>query len=290
MKKQLLKSVVLLLAIFLTTNIASANTPIKKGILLVSFGSSYPETRVSFDNIEKDVKKAFPNVEIRWAYTSKIIRTKLRTRGENINSPAMALAQMAEDGFTHIAVQSLHIIPGLEYNNLKNTVKEFNLIPKSLKRITIGTPLLYKHKDNEKVAKAIKNIFASKLSQKDAFVFMGHGTEHISNIYYPGFEYYLKKESPKFVLGTVEGYPTLQNTINELKKMKAKTVYLTPLMSVAGDHARNDMAGNESKSWKTILEKNHFKVKSILVGLGEYDNIVDIWIEHLKIAFNELNK
>jgi len=290
MKNKILKSLILVLAIFAAINIANANTPIKKGILLVSFGSSYPETRVAFDNIEKNVKKAFPNVEIRWAYTSKIIRKILKTRGETINSPAMALAQMAEDGFTHVAVQSLHIIPGLEYNNLKKTVKEFNLIPKAFKQITIGTPLLYNHQDNEKVAKAIKNIFVSKLSHIDAFVFMGHGTQHISNIYYPGFEYYLKRECPKFVLGTVEGYPTLQNTVNELKKMKAKTIYLTPLMSIAGDHARNDMDGNGPNSWKTILEKNHFKVVSILVGLGEYDDIVNIWIEHLKIAINELNK
>lgn len=282
------KTVILLLLTVLISISAFAKQPDKKGILLVTFGSSYPETRVAFQNIEKEMAKAFPNIPIRWAYTSKIIRNKLRKRGENINSPAMALAQMAEDGFTHVAVQSLHIIPGLEYNALRQTVSAFNHMPKALKQITLGKPLLFSNEDNEKLAHAIKNIFADKLPQADAFVFMGHGSEHASNIYYAGFQYYLSQQSPKFMMGTVEGFPTLQNVMDKIEKNHVKSIWLTPFMSVAGDHARNDMAGDEDDSWKIILQKKNIEVKPILKGLAQYNSVVAIWIEHLKIAVDEL--
>ncbi len=290
MKKIVLKSAMAILLTALISISAFAKQPYKKGILLVTFGSSYPETRVSFKNIEQEVKKAFPNIPIRWAYTAKKIRKKLERRGEKINSPAMALAEMAEEGFTHVAVQSLHIIPGFEYNALKRTVSAFNHMPKMLKRITLGTPLLFSHEDNEKLAHAIKEVCADKLPKADAFVFMGHGTEHAANIYYSGFQHYLKQQSPKFIMGTVEGSPTLQNVLTEIENKKIKSIWLAPFMSVAGDHARNDMAGDEDDSWKIILQKKNIEVKPVLRGLAEYDNIVAIWIEHLKTAVDELPK
>ncbi|WP_421920776.1 sirohydrochlorin cobaltochelatase [Marinifilum sp.] len=258
------------------------------GILLVTFGTSYPEARVAFANIEKKVKDAFPDVEVRWAYTSKIIRRILKKRGNNIDSPSEALAKMGEEGFTHIAVQSLHVIPGEEFENLKLTVNAFNKMPKGIQIAKLGNPLLFLDEDNQAMASFLDGKFADITNSKSALLFMGHGTHHAANIYYPGFQYYLQQKSDKYFLGTVEGYPMLEQIIPQLKAQKIKKVVLTPFMTVAGDHARNDMAGDEDDSWKTILEKEGFEVECILKGMAEYDDVVNIWINHLKKVYENL--
>jgi sirohydrochlorin cobaltochelatase len=260
----------------------------KKGILLVTFGTSYPEARKSFTNIEEKVRIEFPGVEIRWAYTSKIIRSILKKRGESIDSPAEALAKMGEDGFTHVAVQSLHVIPGEEYENLYATVMAFNKMPKGIQVAVIGQPLLYSHPDNKRLASFVDHTFHEMVEKKKALVFMGHGTHHQSNIYYPGFQYYLNQYSDAYLMATVEGYPSLSQVIAELKTQGVKNVTLSPFMSVAGDHARNDMAGDEEDSWKSILEKEGFEVEIILKGLAEYDEVVNVWVDHLKEVYASL--
>ena len=286
------KLLVLLLSI-LTANSVSAHPnhkkeTEKKGILLVTFGSSYPETRVAFENIDKIVKTEFPDVEIRWAYTSKMIRKIIRKRGGEVDSPAEALAKMGEDGFTHVAVQSLHIIPGEEYDNLKLTVDAFNKMPKGIQVAKLGAPLLFKDEDHNKLANILHEQFKENINSKTAVLFMGHGTHHQSNIYYPGFEYYLKQKSDQYFMGTVEGFPLLDAIIPQLKKKGIKKVVLTPFMSVAGDHARNDMAGEEEDSWKEILEKEGFKTEIVMNGLAEYDDVVEVWVKHLNEVYHDL--
>jgi sirohydrochlorin cobaltochelatase len=291
MKKYTIVLFMLLSFIVVQSEMACAhkNQENKKGILLVTFGSSYPETQVAFKNIDKMVKAEFPNVEIRWAYTSKMIRKIIRKRGGEVDSPAEALAKMGEDGFTHVAVQSLHIIPGEEYDNLKHTVEAFNGMPKGINVTEIGTPLLFLDHDQMQLADALHQMFNSKLNSKTAVLFMGHGSHHQSNIYYPGFEYYLKLKSDQYYMGTVEGFPMLDAIIPQLKSRGIKKVILTPFMSVAGDHARNDMAGSEEDSWQSVLEKEGFNTEIVLTGLAEYDDVVDIWIKHLKEAYQKLS-
>lgn len=277
-----------ILLVLTSMQLTAKNTVDKKGILLVSFGSSYPSAQASFQNIEAKVHASFPETEVRWAYTSKIIRHKLAKQGTHIDSPSEALAKMAEDGFTQVAVQSLHIIPGSEYNDLRQTVNAFEGLPKGIQKIKLGDPLIFKHEDNLELATAIDQLFKNKVGKNEALLLMGHGTEHNANICYPGFQYYLEQVSDKYLLGTVEGVPTLDDMLQKLKSMKVKTVYLTPLMSVAGDHANNDMAGDHASSWKSQLEKEGYEVKIIMKGLAEYDEVVKIWINHLKKAYNEL--
>jgi len=194
----------------------------------------------------------------------------MKKRGKQIDSPTEALAKMGENGFTHVAVQSLHIIPGEEYSNLKLTVEAFNKMPKGIQVCTLGTPLLFTDTDNKKVATFIDAEYKNRTGVQSAVVFMGHGTHHSSNIYYPGFQYYLNQ------------------VISELKTNKIEDITLVPFMSVAGDHAKNDMAGDEPDSWKSVLEKEGFKVETVLKGLAEYNPVVEVWVEHLKGAFNHL--
>ncbi len=265
--------------------------PFKKGILLVTFGTSIPEAQISFKNIDTKVKETFKGVDVRWAYTSAIIRHKLaKENRENLDSVAMALAKMMDEGFTYVVIQSLHTIRGEEYDDLVNTANAFKHIPNGFKGVVVGNPLLSSQEDIERVAKAIISAIPEKRKKKEAVVLMGHGTPHPANAFYAALMFNLQQMDPNIFIGTVEGSPGIDDIKKMLKGKKIKKVYLMPFMSVAGDHARNDMAGNEADSWKSILTESGIKCNVVLKGTAENDKMVAIWIDHLKAADSHFNK
>jgi len=261
--------------------------PMKNGILLVAFGSTVPEAQISFENIDRSVKKAFPGVEVYWAYTSRIIIAKMAKEGKNLSTPVEALAKMMGEKFTHVAVQALHVIPGEEFHGLAQNVRRFEGMSKGIERVSVGYPLLATSEDLQRVADAMIKIIPPERKKKDAVVFMGHGTHHPADVYYAALNYHVHKLDPNIFVATVEGWPEIDDVIKDLKKEGLDKVYLMPLMSVAGDHARNDMAGPEEKSWKSILEKEGIDCEPVLKGLAEYREFVDIWVDHLKAAFSQ---
>ena len=261
--------------------------PMKNGILLVAFGSTVPEAQISFENIDRSVKKAFPGVEVYWAYTSRIIIAKMAKEGKNLSTPVEALAKMMGEKFTHVAVQALHVIPGEEFHGLAQNVRRFEGMSKGIERVSVGYPLLATSEDLQRVAEAMIKIIPPERKKKDAVVFMGHGTHHPADVYYAALNYHVHKLDPNIFVATVEGWPEIDDVIKDLKKEGLDKVYLMPLMSVAGDHARNDMAGPEEKSWKSILEKEGIDCEPVLKGLAEYREFVDIWVDHLKAAFSQ---
>lgn len=258
--------------------------PVKKGILLVAFGTSVPEAQSAFTNIEKKVKETFPDVPVRWAYTSEIIREKLAKEGQQLDSVAVALSRMKDEDFTHVAVQSLHTIPGAEYHDLIKTAYAFQDMPDGIRKILVGYPLLGTTDDLQKVADAMTAHFPQERKTDEAVILMGHGTHHPGNAFYPAIQYYFWKKDPNVFVGTVEGSPSLDDVLRTLKEKHITTAYLMPFMAVAGDHARNDMAGDEEDSWKSILTKAGIKPVVILKGAAEYDEVVAVWIEHLKVV------
>jgi sirohydrochlorin cobaltochelatase len=262
--------------------------PMKKGILLVAFGSTIPEAQVSFENIDRSVKKRFPGVEVYWAFTSRIIIAKMAKEGKHLSTPVEALARMMGEKFTHVAVQALHVIPGEEFHGLVENVRRFEGMSKGIKQITVGYPLLATSEDLQRVAKAMLTIIPPERKKRDAVLFMGHGTHHPADVYYAALNYHLQKLDNNIFVGTVEGWPEIDYFIEDLKKGGIKKTYLMPLMSVAGDHARNDMAGPEEDSWKSILEKEGIRCEPVLKGLAEYQEFVDMWVDHLNTAFSQL--
>jgi sirohydrochlorin cobaltochelatase len=262
----------------------------KKGILLVAFGSTYSEARQAQEKFGENVKAEFPGIEVRWAYTSAIVRNKLKKQGIQIDSPAGALAKFSGDGFSHIAVQSLHIIPGLEYEDLSATVNAFRGIPKGFQTILLGAPLLYMSSDIKKVVNIVDSLLPAGFKKGDALVFMGHGTDHPSDNFYAAMQYHLWEKSSLFFMATVEGLPDLSSLIPKLSAQKVKTVWITPFMSIAGDHAHNDMAGTSPDSWKSQLQRAGFNVKIIMKGLIEFECVTDLWINHLKTIVDELDR
>jgi len=263
--------------------------PDKTGILLVAFGTSVPEATSAIDALVKDAEAAFPGVPVRLAYSSKIIRDKLAAQGVQKRSPAQALADMAAEGFTKVAVQSLHSIPGREYNDIKATTELFRVMPKGIARVAVGRPLLYLPEDIEKAAETLLPTLP-KHRKGEAVVLMGHGTEHPANAAYSALQLALWKHDPMVFVATVESLPGLDALIPQLKRHGVRTAYLVPFMSVAGDHAHNDMAGKEADSWASRLAAAGVTPKPVLVGQGSRPAMAALWIAHLKDAMTELEQ
>lgn len=279
----------LLLVVTATSAFADHNEKTgKKGILLVAFGTSVPEAQAAFANIDAMVKEKFGNISVFWAYTSHIIRHKLAKQGHPHLSTAEALARMADQGFTTVAVQSLHTIPGEEFHAMQGIAKAFETMPDGFSKVTVGRPLLNTNQDMMNAAKALLASVPAERQSNEAVVFMGHGTPHPANIYYPGMQYYMERLDPLAFVGTVEGTPSLDDVLKELRQANVKKAYLIPLMSVAGDHARNDMAGDEDDSWISVLTKAGITCIPVLQGMAEKEPVVAIWVQHLQTAVDQL--
>ena len=254
--------------------------PQKIGILLVAFGSSEASAQVSFDNIDKRVKAAYPDIPVRWAFTSHIIRKKLASQGKQLDSPEVALAKMLDEKFTHVAVQSLHTISGAEYSDLRRTVDAFKSMG-GFQNVMLGYPLMATQADMQRTVDAILATIPKQRKKDEAVVLMGHGTHHPANAFYAALMFQLQLKDPNIFVGTVEGYPDVDLIKDLLLKKKMKKAYLIPFMSVAGDHAKNDMAGDEDDSWKSVLTKAGFECVPVLKGTAEYDEFADIWVDHV---------
>ena len=284
-KKFVIPFLVIFLSIFLAATPWAGSqghkAPKKVGILLVAFGSSIPSAQVAFENIDTKVKATYPGIPVRWAYTSHIIRKKLAKQGKYLDSPEMALARMLDDGFTHVAVQSLHTIAGSEYHDLRRTVGAFK-VTGGFERIILGNPLLATQEDMQRAVAAVIETIPKEREKNDAVVLMGHGTRHPSNAFYAALMFQLQLIDPNIFVGTVEGYPEVDDIKDWLLKKKIKKAYLMPFMSVAGEHAKNDMAGPEDDSWKSVLTKAGITCVPILKGTAEYESFIDIWVSHIK--------
>ena len=280
--------VILLIALCGPALAGHKERPPKKGILLVAFGTTVPEARSALDNIGEKAALRFPGIEIRWAYSSRIVREKLAQKGQSFDSPAMALARMMDDGFTQVAVQSLHTIPGEEFHALQQTTQAFSGLPKGMDKVVLGLPLLADPGDVERCAEAIMASLPPERKKGEAVVLMGHGTHHPANIYYSGLQYSLNRLDPLVLVGTVEGTPSLADVEQTLESRKVTKVYLQPFMAVAGDHAMNDMAGDEEDSWKSVLRGKGLSTVSVMRGTAEIPAFVEIWLNHLQAALERL--
>lgn len=254
----------------------------KTGILLAAFGTSVPGADKVYANIQSKAELLFPDVDIYWAYTSKVIREKLAAQGQTFNSPVQALALMAEHGFSKVAMQSLLIIPGLEHHDLIMARSSLEGLPKGIEKIKLAPPLLSESKDLERFTQAMLANIPAGREPDEAVIFMGHGSVHPANVFYAGLQYHFWIHDENIFVGAVEGIPGLEDILPLLEKKKIRKVHLLPLMVVAGDHAVKDMAGRQADSWVSVLKKRRIDAGVIMKGLGSFDNIVEIWMDHLK--------
>lgn len=259
----------------------------KKAVLVVSFGTSYNDSREkTIGAVEKKVAEAFPDYDQKRAFTSQIIIDKVAKRdGEKIDNVTEAMQKLVDEGYGTVVVQPTHVMNGEEYDEMRELIAPFE---KNFVSIKYGQPLLTSSDDYATVIEAIAKETPQLQDKTCAVVFMGHGTEHFANATYSALDYRFKAlgYNNAFV-GTVEGYPDLDKIKADLANFKPKKVVLIPLMIVAGDHANNDMAGDEEDSWKTQLKKEGYEVECVIKGLGEYSGIQDAFVEHCKEAMTE---
>lgn len=250
----------------------------KTAILIISFGTSYENTREkTIGAVERAINKEFRDADIFRAFTSNIIINKMKKNGIYIDTVCEALERIYKIGYTHVYCQPTHIIGGEEYDKLCSDILKFN---NHFVLLKIGKPLLYNTSNFSKLIEALKGVI--EFSEDTAYVLMGHGTEHTANMAYPAFDYWLKQSGyPNVFVGTVEGYPTLDTVISQLDRKSYSNVILIPMMLVAGDHVQNDMAGENDNSWKSILIKHGYNVITKLNGLGEYEQLHSLYIQHI---------
>ncbi|MDR1079413.1 MAG: sirohydrochlorin cobaltochelatase [Deltaproteobacteria bacterium] len=291
--------------------LAFERKPQKPAIVLAAFGTTEPEALDAILNIDRKVKAAFPGYDVHLAFTSNIIRDVWHGRAGDaafkkanpnipaelytINNALTELAKIQEDGARLVLVQSLHVTDGEEYTDLAKLVDaldKYNTVKSVLKPfpwIGVGEPALGTGDGQPAyLDRGVRALAPLAQQAKDAgavLVLMGHGNEHMTQQIYKKLEAALRKAyGPQIYIGTVESPPHAPEIIAAIQKDSAapKDVLLAPLMIVAGDHARNDMAGDEDDSWASAFRAAGFNVATHLQGLGSNDSWADIYVEHLK--------
>ncbi len=296
--------------------ILSSHLQAKTAIIIASFGTTKPQAVKSIDNITSRVKSAFPGIEVRVVFTSNIIRSIWAKRARNpkewtdkgiseeilfTKNILSTFGDLKSKGFKDVIVQPTHLFHMEQYHDLMqyvNAVKSIKTIRdkwRPFNKIALGRPALGTvgdvypyHDDLKKAVKTLANDVALAGQKNAALVYMAHGNELWSTGIYVELQQLMRKTYPdvKTFIGGVEGYPGLEEIKKNLGHYspKIENILLKPLMIVAGDHAKNDMAGDEENSWKTVLSKAGFNVKIILKGLGSNNQFADLFINHIKDA------
>ncbi|MFA5658011.1 MAG: sirohydrochlorin cobaltochelatase [Oscillospiraceae bacterium] len=256
----------------------------KRAILAVSFGTSFDDTREkTIEAIRHDFQAEYPDFYVESAFTSGMIIRSLKKRGVNVLNVPEAMASLLSEGFDEVFIQPTHIIKGEEFDKLCFEAKAFSGRFLTLK---IGSPLLSTEADKNEVVQIISKNYSSQ--KKRAVVLMGHGTtHHVNPVYSEMNERFKAVGRNDIFVGTVEAAPSIDDVLSQLKAGGYNAAILAPFMLVAGDHANNDMASNKPDSWKSILEKNNILVTAVLKGLGEYPEIRDLYLKHLKKVMEE---
>ena len=257
-----------------------ASAEAKPVLLAVSFGSSFNETReANIDAIEADLQAAYPEYEVRRAFTSQIVIDILEEReGMEIDNVTEAMDRLVADGVKEVVVQPTHVMPGFEYDDVMAEIADYADKFDSMK---VGNALLTSDEDYDAVVAALLEETAAYNAEGTALVFMGHGTHHEANETYTRLQKRLHAAgATNYFIGTVEGAPLVDEVLTAVQATDATKVVLLPLMIVAGDHANNDMAGDEEGSWKDVFTKAGYEVECVLKGLGEYAGIRALQVKH----------
>jgi sirohydrochlorin cobaltochelatase len=276
--------------------------PDKPAIVLAPYGTLHSAALATYDRIRAAYERAFPGSPIRMAFTSRLMIERLREK-EGISVPSLpaALAELHDLGCERAVVQSLQIVPGGEFHQAAALVQalQSGAKPCSL-RLAVGLPLLSGLPDCRRVASILPSFWGTAAGanaadntletrgREEAVLLVGHGTGHPADALYSLLAHVLKRENRDVFLGTIEGYPGLPELVPELKGSGAGAVRLLPFLLVAGGHAQNDISGQSPSSWKSVLEREGFSVSVDLRGLGEFPEIVSLFLEHTRSALSKM--
>jgi len=251
----------------------------KPVLLAVSFGTSYDNLDASIGGVEAALAAAYPEYELRRAFTAQTVIDIIAERdGIETDNVTEAMDRLVADGVKEVVIQPTHVMNGFEYDDMMKEVAPYADKFDSMK---IGKAILTTDDDFAKLIASITEETAEYNNEETAVVFMGHGTHHEQNAVYSTLQQKLAEAGyTNYFIGTVEAAPALEDVMAAVKETGAKKVVLLPLMIVAGDHANNDMAGDEEDSWKTAFINAGYEVECVLKGLGEYAGVQQIIVEH----------
>ena len=254
----------------------------QKALVVVSFGTTYPDALCAIEHVEERLRREFPGHDFYRAFTSGIVIRKLqRVRGVSVDTPEQLLEKLVQRGYTELLCQPTHVLNGLEYDKMCAQLAAF---AGRFSSIRLGRPLLSAQEDYEICCHTVMESFPT-LGEDEALVLMGHGTDHFANASYSQLENTFRALGYERVyVGTVEGFPDLDYVMQRLEKRRIRRVLLAPFLIVAGDHAKNDLAGDGEDSWKSILERAGYSTRVELRGLGSLDGIAERFAEHLHCA------
>ena len=265
----------------------------KDAIVVMSFGTTFKDTREkTIDATVAEIQAAHPDVKVVTAFTSHIIIDRIAAKeGIKYPTPEEALEQLKAEGYSRVALATLDVIPGMEYAYDKGVYDNYK---NQFKKMTLGTSLMYWQGQEEQADDVTETIEALKTQfpkqgKNDAILIMAHGTPQISNAYYSVIQAKIDEMGLQNVyVYTVEGWPSLETVLPKLKAAGIKHVTLMPMMMVAGDHANNDMAGDEPDSHKSQLEAAGFQVDAYIHGIGENQKIRDLYVQRANDAWDAL--
>lgn len=250
----------------------------KKAILLVSFGTSYPDARKrSLECIYRDLSEVDRQIPVYQAYTSGVIIEKLSCQGIQIPTVEEAVSEALADGIDSLYVIASHMIPGYEYQKMLKLLDQYCM---KLKELRVATPILNEEEDCKKLVPILCDML--KIQSGQEYILMGHGTEDAANIRYEQMNQALRDAGYENVrIASVEARPDLEDAVKIIQKQSGvERVILHPFMVVAGDHANNDMAGDED-SYVTRLHKLGYQTQAVVKGLGEYPQFRKIYVDKL---------
>lgn len=248
-------------------------------LLATSFGTTFAETcEKNIGAVEQALADSLPDWEVHRAFTSGMVRRALEKKGTYIDDVPSALEKAVKEGVKKAAILPTHLLYGEEYEKLCGQAEKYQY---DFETIQIGKPLLASTEDMLAVVEILSKTYPQKAGR--CYVFMGHGTTHYVNPVYAALETMFRYQGRDDVfVGTVEAYPDIHTLADSVVKTGFSEATIAPLMLVAGDHAVNDMAGEEEDSWKSILTAKGLKVNIVLQGLGEYPEIRGLYIKHAK--------
>jgi sirohydrochlorin cobaltochelatase len=272
-------SLILILAGISVPWTLNAASTVKPAIVLVAFGTT-TNAFPTYNKIENQVKERFPGYEVRWAFTSKMVRHKvLQEQHKELKSLPEVLKALKAEGFTKIAIQSFHLAPGKEWEEV---VKQSREVPGLT--VALGKPLLSSKADEVKALNALSQKFPPDL-KKTAVVLVGHGSPDLkAQATNDSFAQLLRSRYPhNAFFGLVEfEKPGKAEVLQEVKQSGVTSVKIIPFLLVAGDHVQNDILGSGPESWKSeLLKMGNYQVQGVRQGLGDHKEIVNIFLEHL---------
>lgn len=252
----------------------------REAVVVVTFGTTHARTRArTIDRLVRETAARWPELPVRLAITSPTIRRVLSARGEEALSLTQVLEQLHREEYGRVRLCLTHLICGEEYDRLRGEAEAFS----SRMELAVSRPLLSRTEDIRRLAAILDRRYPRRKGQ--AAVFMGHGTRHYANTVYAALDYTCKNQGrDDFFLASVEGYPFLEDILPQLRRARAERIVLVPLMLVAGEHACSDMAGDGEDSWKNRLLREGFQVETVIQGLGEYEQVREMYLEHFEQA------